>query len=219
MATTCRIDSSASDRRPLRVGLTGGIGSGKSAVADLLAAHGASIVDTDVIAHQITRAGGVAIAPLRGAFGDACLDATGALDRPRMRSLVFSDPTQRSRLEAILHPLIREQAAALLTAAAQTTPYVVLVVPLLVESGNWIERVDRVLAIDCPQSIQLARVVATRGLPPSQVESIIAQQASRSERLAAADDVLVNAGSVAQLAPRVGRLHAHYCGLRAQVPQ
>jgi dephospho-CoA kinase len=212
MATTSRIESSASDRGRFRIGLTGGIGSGKSVVADLLAALGAAIVDTDAIAHQLTQVNGLAIEPIRRVFGDAFIDTTGALDRPRMRQLVFSDPAERARLESILHPLIRQHADQR-AADATLAPYIVFAVPLLVEAGDWKTRVDRVLVVDCPIPEQVQRVVATRGLPPSQVVAIVAQQASRAKRLAAADDVLVNAGTVAQLPPRVGRLHAHYCSL------
>jgi len=208
MATTSR-ESWASDSRRFRVGLTGGIGSGKSVVADLLGAHGAAIVDTDVIAHQLTQANGPAIDPIRRAFGDAFVDATGALDRPRMRQLVFSDPVERKRLESILHPLIRQHAER--AASAAEAAYVVFAVPLLVEAGDWTTRVDRVLVVDCPTQDQVRRVVANRGLPSSQVSAIVAQQAPRAQRLASADDVIVNASTVAQLAPRVSRLHAHYC--------
>jgi dephospho-CoA kinase len=216
MATTSRTASSASDNGRFRIGLTGGIGSGKSVVADLLAAQGATIVDTDVIAHQLTQPGGLAIEPIRRTFGDAFIDASGALDRRRMRHLVFSDPVERKRLESILHPLIRQHADER-AANAAAAPYVVFAVPLLVESGNWRARVDRVLVVDCPVPDQVRRVVATRGLPPSQVNAIVAQQAARAQRLAAADDVLVNAGTVAQLAPRVARLHSHYCSIAGTV--
>lgn len=212
MATTSRAESSATESRCFRIGLTGGIGCGKSVVADLFAAQGATIVDADAIAHQLTQPNGVAIEPITRAFGDAFLDATGALDRPRMRQRVFNDASERQRLESILHPLIRQHAEAR-AANAVTAPYVVFAVPLLVEAGDWIARVDRVLVIDCPTLVQVQRVVTTRGLPSSQVRAIVAQQATRAQRLAAADDVLVNAGAVAQLAPRVGRLHAHYCKL------
>lgn len=212
MAPTSPIDSSASNRRRLRVGLTGGIGSGKSVVADQLAAHGAAIVDTDVIARQLTQPNGRAIAHIRRTFGDDVLDDTGGLDRAKMRQRVFGDPTERKRLEAILHPLIRQQAVAMANEAA-AAPYVVLAVPLLVESGDWGSRVERVLVVDSTTTDQIRRVVTHRGLPMSQVQAIVAQQASRAQRLAVADDVLINAGTVAQLAPRVMRLHRLYCTL------
>lgn len=208
--------SSASDPAPFAVGLTGGIGSGKSLVADLLAGHGAAIIDTDAIARALTAPGGAAIAPLRAAFGDAFIDAAGALDRARMRQHAFADPAARARLEAILHPLIRAESLAR-AAVARAAPYLVFAVPLLVESHDWTARVDRVLVVDCPVALQVERVAATRGLPHSQVEAIVRQQASRAERLAAADDVIENAGAMVLVAPRVARLHALYLRLAAAV--
>lgn len=216
MATSSPAKSSASDRRPLRVGLTGGIGSGKSLVADLLAGHGAAIVDTDAIAHRLTAAGGHAIAAIRREFGEAFIDPSGALDRARMRAQVFGDDAVRRKLEAILHPLIRAQAEAD-AAAATTAAYVVFAVPLLVESGDWISRVNRVLLVDCPVPEQIRRVTQTRGLARAQVESIIVRQASRAQRLAAADDVIVNAGSRSQVASRIARLHLHYGAMAARL--
>ena len=190
------------------VGLTGGIGCGKSTVADLFAARGASVVDTDLIAHALTGPGGAAMPALLAEFGPACADARGALDRARMRALVFSDPAAKARLEAVLHPRIR---AATLAAADQADgSYVIFAVPLLVESGGWRERVDRVLLIDCPESLQIARVVARNGLPEAQVKAIMATQASRPARLAAADDVIVNDGELAALEPQIERLHRQY---------
>lgn len=202
-AATCRSEYFA-------VGLTGGIGSGKSAVADRFAALGAAIVDTDAIAHALTAAGGAAIEAIAREFGPDYIDAAGSLDRPRMRERVFNDPQAKARLEAILHPRIREAALAAAAQAAARAPYVVFVVPLLVESGTWRSRVDRLLVIDCSTATQEARVCARSGLDAALVRRIIAQQASRAERLAAADDVLVNEGTLAQLAPRVQRLHARY---------
>lgn len=197
------------------VGLTGGIGSGKSAVADHFAALGAAIVDTDAIAHALTAPGGAAIAAIVREFGADCLDDRGALDRRRMRERVFGDAQAKAKLEAILHPRIREAALAAAASAAAVAPYVVFVVPLLVESGAWRDRVDRLLVIDCSQATQEARVCARSGLDRALARRIIAQQASRAERLAAADDVLVNEGTLAQLAPRVQRLHARYNALAA----
>ncbi len=202
-AATCRSEYFA-------VGLTGGIGSGKSAVADRFAALGAAIVDTDAIAHALTAAGGAAIEAIAREFGPDYIDAAGSLDRPRMRERVFNDPQAKARLEAILHPRIREAALAAAARAAARAPYVVFVVPLLVESGTWRSRVERLLVIDCSAATQEARVCARSGLDAALVRRIIAQQASRAERLAAADDVLVNEGTLAQLAPRVQRLHARY---------
>ncbi len=192
----------------LSVGLTGGIGCGKTTVADLFAELGASLVDTDQIAHALTAPHGAAMADLVAQFGPASATADGALDRAWMRALVFADPAARQRLEAILHPRIR--AAALDAAAAASGPYVIFVVPLLVESGNWRARVDRVLAIDCPEQVQLARVMARNGLSESAVRAIMAAQATREQRLAAADDVITNAGGIDDLRPQIARLHADY---------
>ncbi len=201
-------------QRPLlQIGLTGGIGCGKTTVANLFGERGASIVDTDLIAHSMTVAGGPAMAPIRAAFGDAYVGADGALDRARMRALVFADPAAKLRLEAILHPLIR--AAAEAEAAAATGAYVIFVVPLLIESGNWRTRVARVLAIDCPEALQVARVMARNGLQESQVKAIMAAQVSRAERLAAADDVITNDDGIAALAPQVEALHRLYLAISA----
>lgn len=198
------------------VGLTGGIGCGKSTVADLFAARGASLVDTDVIAHQLTVPGGAAMPALLQAFGPGCATPDGAMDRKRMRDLVFADPGARTRLEAILHPMIRTATAA--AALAATGPYTIFVVPLLVESGTWRERVQRILAIDCQESTQIARVMARNGLPEAQVKAIMAAQASRQQRLAAAEDVIDNDAGLDALLPQVERLHNFYLSLTRQEP-
>jgi dephospho-CoA kinase len=197
----------------LSIGLTGGIGCGKTTVANMFAALGATIVDTDLIAHSMTVPGGPAMPEIRAAFGAAYVAADGSLDRAAMRALVFSDPTAKQRLEAILHPLIR--AAAEAEGAAATGPYVIYVVPLLIESGNWRERVARVLAIDCPEELQIARVMARNGLQESQVKAIMATQVSRQQRLAAADHVITNDDGIAALAPQVAALHEIYLGISA----
>lgn len=196
------------------VGLTGGIGCGKSTVADLFAARGASLVDTDVLAHQLTAPGGAAMPALVAEFGAPFATADGALDRTRMRDLVFADPGARARLEAILHPMIRTATAS--AALAATGPYTIFVVPLLVESGTWRARVQRILAIDCQETTQIARVMARNGLPEEQVKSIMAAQASRQQRLAAADDVIDNDAGIDALLPQVDRLHQFYLA-QAQV--
>lgn len=193
------------------VGLTGGIGSGKSSVADLFVQRGAGLVDTDQLAHALTAPQGAAIAPLRDVFGADFITPQGALDRARMRALVFADPTARTRLEAVLHPLIRVQAER--DASACRAPYVVLAVPLLIESGNWHERCQRVLVVDCPAALQRTRVMARSGLSADEVDRIIAAQASRETRLAAADDVIDNSGDAGELVPQVDRLHALYMAL------
>jgi dephospho-CoA kinase len=196
------------ERQPFCVGLTGGIGSGKSTVADLFAARGASIVDTDQIAHGMTAPHGPAMPAIVAAFGAEYADASGAMDRARMRALVFSDAGAKARLEAILHPLIRD--AALAAAAAATGCYVIYAVPLLIESGTWRTRVTRVLAVDCPEEVQIARVMARNNLAQAQVRAIMAAQATRAQRLAAADDVIVNNAGLAELAPQIDRLHDLY---------
>jgi dephospho-CoA kinase len=175
----------------LRIGLTGGIGSGKSSVARRLAARGALVVDTDALAHALTAPGGAAIPAIAAAFGADMIAADGAMDRARMRTLVFADPAQRQRLEAILHPMIGEATRAQASRAGAGQP-VVFDVPLLAESGTWRARVDRVLVVDCPVATQVARVVARSGWTPEAVERTIAQQATRAQRRAIADAVIVN---------------------------
>lgn len=193
---------------PYVVGLTGGIGSGKSTVADLFVARGAALVDTDAIAHELTGPHGAAMAAIAEAFGSAVVDARGALDRAAMRRQVFADATARQRLEAILHPLIRAESDRRCQAAR--APYVILAVPLLVESGTYRERVQRVLVVDCPEAVQVARVMARNGLGEAEVQAILAAQASRQQRLAVADDVVDNGGDAAALVPQVERLHRQY---------
>ncbi|MGK5038613.1 dephospho-CoA kinase [Janthinobacterium sp. LB3P118] len=190
------------------VGLTGGIGCGKSTVADLFAAHGATIVDTDQIAHSLTAPNGAAMPALVAEFGPDYADARGALDRTKMRNLVFADAAAKARLEAILHPRIRQ--ATLAAAAEATGSYVIFAVPLLIESGGWVERVNRVLVIDCLESLQVSRVMARNGLSEEQVKAIMATQATRAMRLAAADDVIDNHGDLAALAPQITQLHDLY---------
>lgn len=190
------------------VGLTGGIGCGKTTVADLFAARGASVIDTDQIAHSLTAPQGAAMPALVAEFGPEFATPEGALDRAKMRALVFSDPGARARLEGILHPRIREATAA--TALLATGPYVIFVVPLLIESGTWLERVARILVIDCPEEVQVARVMARNGLPESQVRAIMAAQVTRAQRQAAADDIILNDDGLEALEPQVERLHAFY---------
>ena len=195
------------------VGLTGGIGSGKSTVASMFAARGAAIIDTDLIAHQLCAPDGAAIPDIRAQFGAAFIAPDGAMDRTRMREHVFTDPAEKKRLESILHPLIRAETER---AARQAQGiYTIFVVPLLIESGNWAQRVSRVLVIDCPESLQIERVMARNGLAETQVRAIMLQQASRAARLAAADDVINNDGDATFLVPQVDRLHDLYCGLAA----
>ncbi|MDR1708697.1 MAG: dephospho-CoA kinase [Candidatus Accumulibacter sp.] len=194
------------------VGLTGGIGSGKTTVAQLFAGHGAAIVDTDAIAHELTAPGGAAMPAIVRAFGTAIQRADGGLDRPAMRQRCFSDPAERARLEAILHPLIGAEAAARCESeAARRAPYALLAVPLFVETGgHYRRRVARLLVVDCAEALQVARVMARSGLSREEAERIVAAQATRAERLAAADDVLENAGSLEELAAAVAALDRRY---------
>lgn len=196
------------------VGLTGGIGSGKSTVADLFVAHGAGLVDTDLIAHQLTEAGGLAMPQIINAFGRQVVDAQGALDRVSMRRLVFSDSGARTRLEAILHPLIRHLSDE--RCAQIKTAYVILAVPLLVESGTYRERCDRILVVDCSEMVQLSRVMARNNLTEKEVRAIFVAQASRDQRLAAADDVIDNGGTLTNLYPSIENLHLKYLALSSE---
>jgi dephospho-CoA kinase len=175
----------------LRIGLSGGIGSGKSTVARRFGALGALVVDTDALAHALTAPGGVAIPAIAAAFGAGMIGADGAMDRARMRALVFGQPAERQRLEAILHPLIADATRAQASRAGARQP-VVFDVPLLAESGSWRARVDRVVIVDCSAAVQVARVVRRSGWSADTVERTIAQQATRAQRRAIADAVIVN---------------------------
>jgi dephospho-CoA kinase len=192
------------------VGLTGGIGSGKSAAADEFARLGASVVDTDAIAHELTQAGGAALPQIEQLFGSEFI-REGRMDRQRMRQHVFADPAAKLTLEGLLHPLIREESRRRIAAA--TGPYAVHVVPLLIESADYRQRVDRVLVVDAPEAVQVARVHARSKLPEEEVRTIIRTQAAREARLAAADDVIDNAGSLEALRNQVAALHQKYLQL------
>jgi dephospho-CoA kinase len=198
----------------LTIGLTGGIGSGKSSVAREFERLGVEVIDADALAHRLSGPGGAAIEAIRATFGPEVINASGALDRARMRGIVFADGNARRRLEAILHPLIRAETERL--ARAARSPYVVLMIPLLVESGSPRERCDRVLVVDCPEEKQIERVMARSGLARIEVEAIMASQASRQARLAVADDVIDNAGAPSAIAPQVAVLHRHYLAHAAQ---
>lgn len=197
----------------LKIGLTGGIGSGKTRVSDILGELGAVIIDTDLIAHQLTAPGGLAIAPIREAFGAAMIDSAGALDRKAMRALVFADPDQRKRLEAIIHPLIAQEVQR--QSELRGGIYQVFVVPLLVESGRWVDRVDRVCVVDCDEQTQINRVMARNLISEDTVRQVMAAQATRAQRLAAAHDVVLNDGSTSPegLRKQVLDLHATWCNL------
>ncbi|HZI83191.1 MAG TPA: dephospho-CoA kinase [Casimicrobiaceae bacterium] len=195
------------------VGLTGGIGSGKSAVAEAFAALGVEIVDTDALAHRLSEPGQPGLAAIRRAFGDGLLTSTGALDRAALRRDVFADPAARKRLEAILHPLIRAEAEAAIS--AWHGAYGIVVVPLLLETRGLSSIIDRVLVIDCPEDEQVRRVVARSGLAPEEVGAIMATQLGRAQRLAGADDVLDNSGALSGIGPQVRSLDRRYRELAA----
>jgi len=190
------------------VGLTGGIGSGKSAAAAEFERLGASVVDTDAIAHELTQAGGAAIPELEELFGKTAIGESGAMDRKKMRDRVFADPQAKKALEALLHPLIREESQRRIASAPG--PYVIHVVPLLIESPDYRSRVDRVLVVDTPEELQVERVRLRSGLSADEVRAIVAAQATRAARLAAADDVIENRGTIDALRKQVAALHRKY---------
>jgi dephospho-CoA kinase len=192
----------------LRVGLTGGIGSGKSTVAAAWVALGATLIDTDAIAHALCAPHGAALPALRAAFGDSIQAADGALDRQRMRAIAFTDASARQRLEAILHPMIGEEARR---RAAEASGAVVFDVPLLAESVHWRARCDRIAVVDCRHETQATRVIARSGWTKDQVERVIAQQATRSQRRTIADAVIHNDGiTVGELTQQAVALWSHW---------
>jgi len=193
------------------VGLTGGIGSGKSTVAALFASHGAALVDTDEIAHRLTGPHAPALAAIVERFGPEFIARDGSLDRARMRTLVFENPAQRKDLEALLHPLIRRETISQMHDV--TAPYVIVVVPLLLESGGYGRIMDRVLVVDCDPETQVRRVMQRSGLGREEVRAIIGAQISRADRLRAADDVVYNDGDMHALSAQIEALHAKYLGL------
>ena len=199
--------------RPLVIGLTGGIGSGKSAVADRFAALGVAVTDTDRIAHQLTAPGAAGSTAIRAAFGDGVFAADGALDRAALRRVVFADAGERARLESLLHPLIGAAAGAEI--AGWASPYGLLVVPLLLERGGLRTLVDRVLVVDCTEEQQRQRVMTRNGMSAAEVQAIMAAQASRGARLAIADDVIDNSGPPEKLAGPVADLDRRYRALAA----
>ena len=196
------------------VGLTGGIGSGKSAAATAFAQLGAGVVDTDAIAHELTGPNGAAVAEVGRIFGTEFVSESNAMNRGKMRDLVFRDPSQKKRLEALLHPMIRAESQRRITASS--APYVVHVVPLLIESPDYRQRVQRVLVVDCPEALQAERVRARSGLSSEQVTAIIKSQVSREKRLGAADDVIDNSGPIDALQQQVKTLHEKYLALAAE---
>lgn len=192
----------------LIIGLTGGIGSGKSAAAEIFAALGADIIDTDVIARELTLPGAPALAEIAAKLGTEFILSDGSLDRAALRRRVFADNTAKQTLEAILHPRIRRRAAELL--AQSQTPYVLLVVPLLIESGAYRDIAQRILVVDCPEEIQISRTMARSGLSEAEARAILANQASRAERLSHADDVIDNGGDRETLHTQVAALDLKY---------
>ena len=196
---------------PFCIGLTGGVGSGKTSAARIFQELGAAVVDTDEIAHDLTRPGGAAVAAIRSEFGADYVAADGGLDRAKMRRLVFTDPVARKTLETILHPLIGRDSQARIAAAQQ--PYVLVVVPLLLETGAYRELIGRVLVIDCDEERQIARAMKRSALSSDEVRAIMAAQLPRAERLKRADDVLDNDGSMDALRRQVRELHEKYLAL------
>ena len=191
------------------VALTGGIGCGKSTVAGLFAKHGAGIIDTDAIAHFLTQSDGDGIAAIRATFGQDYITEDGALDRAKMRKLIFSDVASKQRLQLLLHPLILEKTRAQLL-RAQSKPYIILVVPLLPESPAFRKLAQRVLVVDCDENSQIARVMGRSRMGEAEVRNIIAQQTPRAERLQLADDIIHNDSSLDNLAEQVAVLHEQY---------
>ena len=198
------------------VGLTGGIGSGKSSAADFFADLGAKVVDTDMIARELTRPGGAAIPAIHLAFGPEVIDKTGGMDRARMRDLVFSDSEAKARLEAILHPMIRDESNKRCKDPLKREPYIVLVVPLLIETKGFARGVDRIAVVDCKESDQVSRVMTRSALSEAEIKRIMSSQVSRATRLEAADDVIENTGDLLALRKRIEALHRKYldCAVR-----
>lgn len=193
------------------VGLTGGIGSGKTTVANMFADLGVTLIDTDLIAHALTNTNGAAIEAIKNAFGADFIQSSGAMDRVKMRLHVFGQPEGKKRLEAILHPLIREETEA--AAKKSTGIYTIFVVPLLVESKSWKQRVSRVLVVDCSEQIQIQRVMSRNGMTREQVLAIMQTQASRDDRIKAADDIIDSERDLAEIRQDVRRLHDKYLQL------
>ncbi|EDM83308.1 dephospho-CoA kinase [Limnobacter sp. MED105] len=191
--------------KQLVVGLTGGIGSGKTAVSSRLQTLGATIIDTDEIAHSLTKTGGLAIPDIQKAFGREALLPDGSMNRDHMRALVFKEPEKRIALEKILHPKIRQLVQQQLDTGA--TLYFVLVVPLLFEKGGWGELMDEIIVVDCPVEQQVQRVIQRNGWPETQVRAVIQNQATREKRLAGATEVIENNGGLAELIKKIDFLH------------
>lgn len=199
---------------PVCIGLTGGIGCGKSTVAQLFAEQGAAIIDTDAISHALTLAGAAGFKAIIDRFGPSYLQADGTLDRAKLRTLIFSDSTAKQTLESILHPLIHAEALAAIRACQ--APYAVLVVPLLFETGNYLPLIQRSLVVDCAEAAQIARTTARSGISETDVRAIMQHQLPRAARLARADDTIRNENGLETLRTQVAALHAQYLSLAAQ---
>jgi dephospho-CoA kinase len=197
------------------VGLTGGIGSGKSTVADLFAALGVRIVDTDIISRQLTQPNGAAIPAIRAAFGAEVIQADGALNRDKMRQIVFCRPAEKKRLEFILHPLIFEQTQKQAYSSTDA-PYTLVVVPLLFESGRYTNWLHRIITVDCPEETQIARTMQRSNLDEAAVRAIMAQQISRADRQAFSDEIISNSGTLEDLRVQVVGMHRRLSALAAE---
>ena len=212
-STHSNLNPSQADLKALKgeiplIGLTGGIGSGKTAVSMLLAEFGAGVIDTDLISHQITAPGGKAIPLIANAFGDDFINPEGALNRAKMRALVFKDAGARHILEQITHPLIQQETVKQAFELAKSkVPYLVFVVPLLIESGTWLKLIDYLVVVDCPEETQIQRVMRRNNMTRPEVENILKAQTSRNARLAAANAIIENQGSLDNLKLEVLKLH------------
>jgi len=195
----------------LVIGLTGGIGSGKTSAANIFSTLGAGVIDTDEIAHELTQPGGESISAIQQVFGEKYITAEGALNREEVRNLVFNDTDARRKLEAILHPLIRNEVSRRI--AFSQAPYLIVVVPLLLETGHYQEIVQRVLVVDCSEGMQISRAAARSGMDEQTIRAVMAVQVSRDERLRQADDVIVNDADLPGLERQVWALHRKYMTL------
>jgi dephospho-CoA kinase len=211
---TSDLQPTAYSLQPLLIALTGGIASGKSAVADLFAERGVPVLDTDRIARDLVEPGAPALATIVATFGEAVLKASGELDRARLREQVFSNPAEREKLEAIMHPAIREELARRSKIAGGS--YQIHVIPLLVETGR-AQEYDRVLVVDCPEAVQIARLTARDGIDGTLANQMLNAQATREDRLASADDVIVNTGTLDDLDAFVDTLHKNYSLLAQRI--
>lgn len=213
---TAQASQPANARKKLTIGLTGGIGCGKSTVAELFAKLGVIIIDTDEIAHLLTQAGGIAIPAIRSAFGADYLTSDGALDRARMRHTIFADASAKIKLESILHPLIRSDCESRMTRHNEA-PYLILVVPLLFENPSFLRMIQRVLLVNCSEQQQINRVMQRSALSEPEIRAIIAQQLPGAERIARSDDIIQNDGTCDELTLKVLALHQYYLNITTTI--